>query len=503
MTIAISACGCGCHPCVCTPPGQVGNGACLPAACLPRPTFFDGQVIGSADLNAVVDYARNQQAILARLLGGWGILGGLKVDAAPGQAAAALGTGNIAKLSRNPQIVAGTVVQVGAGVAIDASGNRLVSCAPVTLDIATMAAQAVQAQIVTSTCAQLLGPECRNPTAQLTATEFFLVAELAEVPTRPVGRVSGPGACDPITGCQFSRTVEDVRFSLVSALPDTYQFTGCIDPTGFQLPGVTLGTAGDPMLCRDEVFAFIDNVQGQLATICCSRPAVVLAKVLLTRAPGSLATGLPAVPQYLMITDAYPCRKPTFQVGWFTKEWPNVICNQVTSSPQIAPAAVVQTAGDHTRSLVSITGTTSDFFFINREGTTTLQAQLPRPRLASSSLRLTFNASYVVQATTFARFRLLVDGLALSTNGITLLASDVDPNVVRNVEISDVLPPSVIGEARAHRVQAQVSLTAAAPPANQPPNTTPPATTITFDPASAASPGGASIVVQEIAGGAA
>ena len=83
---------------------------------------------------------------------------------------------------------------VSPGVAIDAAGNRFVLCAPVVLDIAALAAQTPQAQLVTATtCSQLLGPECVNPTVQITATQFFLVAELMETPARPVGQVGNPG----------------------------------------------------------------------------------------------------------------------------------------------------------------------------------------------------------------------------------------------------------------------------------------------------------------------
>ncbi len=488
MSTAIALCTCGCQPCVCTPPSQLGNASCLPAACLPRPTFFDGQVIGSADLNAVVDYARNQQALLARLLGGWGILGGLRVDSAPGLRNNKLASGNIAQLSNNPQIIAGTQVQVSPGVAIDAAGNRLVLCAPVTLDIAALAAQTPQAQLVTATCSQLLGPECVSPTVQITATQFFLVAELMESPARPVGRVNGPGSCDPVVGCQFSRTVEDVRFSLISALPDTYQFTGCADATGFSLPGVTLGTAGDASICRDEVFAFIDNVQAQLASICCSRPVVVLASVLLTRAPGSLAAGLPFVPQYLIVSDGYPCRKPTFQVGWFTKTWPNVICNNVTSSPIIGADTVVQTVGDNIRGPIVIDATTNDFFTINAIATAPLTAQLARPRLATSSLKVSFTASFTTSNLVSLRFRVLVDGIELAANGIPLLSRTIDPLLLQQVEIANIIPPSILGEARAHQVFVQVSMSGGV--ASAPPR-------VTFDPSQN---DGASVVIQEIAG---
>jgi len=494
MSTAIAFCTCGCQPCVCTPPSQLGSASCLPAACLPRPTFFDGQVIGSADLNAVVDYARNQQALLARLLGGWGILGGMRVDAAPGLRANKLGTGNIAQLGNNPQIIAGTQVQVSPGVAIDAAGNRLVLCAPVVLDIAALAVQTPQAQLTTATCAQLLGPECVNPTVQITATEFFLVAELMETPARPVGRVNGPGSCDPVVGCQFSRTVEDVRLSLISSLADTYQFTGCADATSFSLPGVTLGTAGDPTICRDEVFAFIDNVQGQLASICCSRPVVVLGRVMLTRAPGSLAAGLPFAPQYLVVSDGYPCRKPTFQVGWFTKTWPNVICNNVTSSPVISAGSVVQTAGDNVRGPITITASTSDFLTINSIATSALSAQLAQLRLSTSSLRVTFGATFTVTNVASAQFRVLVDGVELAANGIPFLSTNVDTTRLTQVNIANIVPPSILGEARAHQVVVQVSLTSAgqldatglAKPA-----------TMVFDPSKF---DGASVVIQEIAG---
>jgi hypothetical protein len=495
MTIAISSsCGCGCNPCVCTPTTPAGGGTCLPAACLPRPTFFDGQVIGAADLNAILDYARNQQALLARLLGGWGILGGLRLDAAPGLAASALGTGTVAQLSHNPQIVAGTQVQISPGVAIDALGNRLVVCAPVTLDIANLALQTPQARLVTDTCANLLGPECRSPATQITASEFFLVAELNEVAVRPVGRVNGPGSCDPVVGCQFSRTIEDVRFNLVAALPDTYQFTGCVDATSFQLPSVQLGLTGDPMLCRDEVFAFIDNVQQQLATLCCGRPAVVLGKVLLTRSPGALAAGLPFAPQYLIISDAYPCRKPTFQVGWFTKEWPNVICTQGAAGAAIQPGTTVQTAGDHVRESITIQPSSSDFILLNAEGPRQLRAQLERPRLSTSSLAVSFSASFALQTVASADIRVVIDGLALSANGLPLLTAHVgDPTSVRSVEIADVIPPSVLGEPRAHAVQIQISLTAGSAPAT---GAGPPPTNIVFDPAAF---DGASLVIQEIA----
>jgi hypothetical protein len=279
-------------------------------------------------LNAIVEYARTHQAILSRLLGGWGILGGLKVDVPESPLRSLLSNDvQLRQLSNNPQIIAGTKVFVSPGVAIDAMGHRLTVCDNVSLDIATLARQTAQGTITTQTCRDIVGTACSDPDVSITVSEFFLVAEFVETATRPAPQFSGGGPCDPAPNCEFSRKQEEVRFSLVPSIPDAYQFTGCIDAVGFTLPQVNLGSEPDVNLCRDQVFAFIDNVQGQLASLCCARPAVVLAKVMLTRDPGPLLGSLPPdLPLYTIVSDSYPCRKLTFQVGLFTKFFPNLIC---------------------------------------------------------------------------------------------------------------------------------------------------------------------------------
>src|SRR5712691_1248108 len=119
MALASKRCACNCNPCVCLPP--TGGGGCLPEFCVPRPCFFDGQVLGSPDLNAIVEYARTHQAILSRLLGGWGILGGLRVDVPESPLRRLLSSDpQLRQLSNNPQIIAGTKVFVSPGVALDA-----------------------------------------------------------------------------------------------------------------------------------------------------------------------------------------------------------------------------------------------------------------------------------------------------------------------------------------------------------------------------------------------
>lgn len=318
-------CACGCNPCVCVPPGTPVSGVCIPDVCVPRPCFFDGQLMTADDMNAIVNYFHTQDAILSRLLGGWGVLGGLRVDAVPGSSRRTLASGTLATLSPNPQIIVGSQVQISPGVAVDSVGRKLALCESVTLDVQALARLTPEGTIQSVTCESLVGPFC-NETPPITVSEFFLFIERVETPTRPAPRFSGGGACDPAPTCDFSRKTEDVRFGLVACPPASYQFTGCLDDTNFALPTTSLGQETNGDLCRDEVFAFIDNVQNQLVSLCCSRPAVILAKVALTQQPMSLQGDLPTVPLYTIVNDGYPCRRLIFQVGLFTKFFPNLVC---------------------------------------------------------------------------------------------------------------------------------------------------------------------------------
>src|SRR5262249_52094193 len=128
MSSSNNGCGCGCSPCVCTTSTTVG---CAADLCAPRPCFFNGQLIGADDLNATVAYFRTKEAMLARFVGGWGVLGGLRLGTGTAQAHA-LTTDT---LSPNPQIMVGTVATISAGVGFDAAGRSLTLCAPRTVDL--------------------------------------------------------------------------------------------------------------------------------------------------------------------------------------------------------------------------------------------------------------------------------------------------------------------------------------------------------------------------------
>lgn len=325
------ACSCSCKPCSCPCPPGLG---CVEDMCVPRPCFFNGQLVTSDDLNAVVSYFKSRDAMLSRFDAGWGVLGGLRADAAPGVPKAALVSNNPFP---NPQILAGTSIQVSPGAAIDAAGRALVLCAPQILDIQKLMAEVPSAPI-TQTCnawfSPLPGvcgaPPLTNglPEPTLTATEYWLIAEHTESPARPVPRYAGGGPCDPAPACDFSRKMEGVRFRLIKAIPTSYFMTGCLD--NIELPpqmllvrpvpggGFILGTGGGgsggsggtPELCIYNQYAIFDAVTSMIAANCCTQPAVVVARLLVTSGRGALGgSSLPSAPLYVIMLDGYPFRR--------------------------------------------------------------------------------------------------------------------------------------------------------------------------------------------------
>jgi hypothetical protein len=76
-----------------------------------RPIFYEGQVLGAADLTAGVEYGRGQQARHERFLHSWGIAGGLELTGADKETA----TG--AKYKE---------VTLSTGVAIDGTGREII-----------------------------------------------------------------------------------------------------------------------------------------------------------------------------------------------------------------------------------------------------------------------------------------------------------------------------------------------------------------------------------------
>lgn len=323
MSANACSCSCGCSPCACSS----GSFGCVSDLCVPRPCFFQGQLVTADDLNAAVTYFRTREAMLARFVGGWGILGGLRVDKAPGVDSKQLLSGPVAALSPNPQLLAGTTIQIAPGAAIDAKGRALTLCSPRILDIAQLMAEAPSAPI-SHPCSDWFAPYqgiCSDLAAtDLTATEYWLIAEYVETPSRPVPQLSGGGACDPAPTCDFSRRIEGVRFRLVTSLPPFYLVTGCLDPIT-PGSGVIPSGSGDPeivtnglagvvsspqMDCFTTTYTYFESWTQMVTDTCCSQPAVVLARLLVTSSPGSLGEGLPSdAPLYVFLFDGYPFRR--------------------------------------------------------------------------------------------------------------------------------------------------------------------------------------------------
>lgn len=308
-----SSCGCSAAPCSCSSGGGVSG--CIGDACVPRPRFFNGQLLTSDDFNALETYSRTADAMFARFTSGWGILGGLQVSAAPGVSSAPLTDRTV---SPNPTFVYGTALQISPGAGVDALGRRLILCSPMVVDILALAAKTPKAT-TSRPCDQWFAPltdVCgEDPPADLTATEYWLIAEAVEAVTRPVPKFAGGGACDPAPSCDFSRVTEGVRISLAPALPAN--FAGCLDV------GLVVPDGPDWIVPSTEtnrtyaVLEWIDRVNGLNAALCCSRPVLVLARLMiLNTVVGRLGPTPPGVtPPYVIIQDDYPNRRPVVSTG--------------------------------------------------------------------------------------------------------------------------------------------------------------------------------------------
>lgn len=311
-TATKTACACNCNPCACPSPTGLG---CLPDACPPRPCFFDGQLITADDLNAVMTYFRAKDAMLAKLVSGWGVLGGMRVDAGPGVRHVPLAPN---PLSPNPQILAGTTLSIGAGVAADVRGRLLTLCGPAIVD-ALQLAQSDPTAPQDRLCAEWFpgrSIELCGRRDQFAALDYLVVAMYRERPARPVPQFSGGGACDPAPTCDFSRALEEVEIRLVptqSVDLGSYILTGCLDRVALPFKvgfDIRTGRISFPDLPAGfDRCSLIDALNELIVGLCCERPAVVLGRILLTADPGKLGSNLPRVPMYTIIQDFLPVRR--------------------------------------------------------------------------------------------------------------------------------------------------------------------------------------------------
>jgi hypothetical protein len=336
-------CSCGCSPCTCAPPPDPCNDFCVP-----RPCFFPGQLVTSDDLNAVVDYVRARDRMIAKLALGWGVLGGMRLLAAGTSSyqpffEVDLPTEPLAPELRpvypNPQVVPGTVIQVSAGAALDNQGRSLSLCAPRTIDILELS-KGLGAVQATGTCADWFGIDfCTYVDLEvMTAAEFWVIAEYGETPARPIPSLAGGGACEPEPSCNFSRKLEDVRIRLVRDLPLLYFLHGClVNPN---VPGLEAffaslfdgdanggggggggGAPSEPTSANEAMRGLFsclgfkltpqlyDYVNRIALTTCCTQSAVVLGRVLLVTQSDLFQQKLGDATHYVVIDDGFPYRR--------------------------------------------------------------------------------------------------------------------------------------------------------------------------------------------------
>ncbi|HEY3493327.1 MAG TPA: hypothetical protein VGK73_01520 [Polyangiaceae bacterium] len=356
------SCSCGCNPCVCPAP----NFGCITDFCLPRPRFFNGQLVVPEDLNSVVSYFKTREALLAKLGFGWGVFGGMRL-VQPGSKSFRMFSDEqespvrepspcLNVLLPNPQIIPGATIGVTQGAALDNAGRFLTLCASRTLDIQALATEAGYAP-VSKTCGEWFGSFCQHLDGPITAAGYWVVAEYAENPARPVPQFAGVDVCDTGPSCDFSRVVEDVRIRLIrdTELPLLYFLHGCLDAVeipcadelirlmtntleiGIDLGSALAGLIDSEMLAylasaatsnsgknaADAVvnafgcvgFKFIpaitDFINNIAVTTCCTHPGVVLGRVLLASdVPAEVKTALGVQsPFYTVIDDAFPYRR--------------------------------------------------------------------------------------------------------------------------------------------------------------------------------------------------
>lgn len=362
------ACGCQKTPCTCACSSARAGMGCVGDFSPPRPMFFDGQLITADDLNAMMTYFRTRDAMLAKLVGGWGILGGMRLLQASarsyhfflefgGQNAV---SGDLVGVVPNPQITAGSSLRISAGAAIDNAGRILTLGSDRVIDILELA-KGVGFAPTQLSCAEVLGTEpCADNDWEFLGASYWVIAEAVDAPSRPSPQFSAGGPCDPAPSCGFSRQIENVRIRLVKDLPGLYFVHGCLDPiaipeadvllglipnesadaSGLVTPGIGLQNVTNPGTSEgggsttglslntgtanewitSEYFAnagmkLVPNVFEWLNALalntCCAHPVVALGRVVLaTDVPEEFKTKLGDESKYyLFIDDGFPYRR--------------------------------------------------------------------------------------------------------------------------------------------------------------------------------------------------
>jgi hypothetical protein len=310
----------------------------------------------------VVGYFRAKDALMAKLVAGWGVLGGLRLLPTGGNSFHLFDEsvdegsprikGCIPTILPNPQIIPGSAVQISAGAAIDNGGRFLSLLTPKTIDLLEATAGLDLPPAETRSPRDWFGDFLGSLEGDITATQLWVVAQHADTPTRPIPQFTG---ADCGASCDFSRNLEDIRITLQADLPLLYFLHGCLDPIPIPCfdelvsmsvgtlemtpdfinelqtsladsdtvqflvahsSGATAKTANDAIVdafgCLGfkfipQLIEFINNIA---LTTCCTRPGVVLGRVLLaTQVPDQVAQLLGNPDHFVITDDAFPYRR--------------------------------------------------------------------------------------------------------------------------------------------------------------------------------------------------
>lgn len=158
-----------------------------------RARYFHGMLMTDRDFREEQRYHNEKRKLLNRMLQGWGVVCGLKIE---------------------PTSDPGSKIVVTPGLALDCAGNEIFVCDPYELDVI-----GIIKSCVTPKNNSTPAGECADEERQKQENKWYVVIKYHEVPTDPVPVYAPNGGCEGKV-CEYSRTREGycIELSHVSDL---------------------------------------------------------------------------------------------------------------------------------------------------------------------------------------------------------------------------------------------------------------------------------------------
>jgi hypothetical protein len=161
-----------------------------------RARYFHGMLMSERDFNEEQIYHNEKRKLLNRMLHGWGVVCGLKME---------------------PTIPPGPGIGITPGLALDSAGNEIFVGNSYTLDV-----QEYLQSLTTGKQLQTQAEECAQKEKQQGQPQendkWYVVIRYAEVPTDPVPVYAPGGGCEE-KRCDYSRTREGYCIELTKTIP--------------------------------------------------------------------------------------------------------------------------------------------------------------------------------------------------------------------------------------------------------------------------------------------